>query len=101
MKSPYTLKQVMEAHQLVSGTIQTIFDNELSFKKEVLRLPVHNWKPEEYSIERCHVAKIFRVTLKHDDCRERELYIDQNEVFDWIDSLNILNEQNWRNQYEY
>lgn len=92
MKSPYTLKQVIEAHQLVSGTIQTIFDNELSFKKEVLKLSSQNWKPEEYSIERCHVAKIFRTTLKHDNGRERELYIDQNEVFDWIDSLNILRE---------
>ena len=87
-----TLSQVIEAHKLVSATIGTIFSDEGSFKQQVLALPVHTWNINDYTIERCHTALRYRLTLKHNDGRERDIYIDASEVYDWVDGLRILGE---------
>ena len=70
--------------------IGVIFDNECSFKTEVLTL--NGWESTSYTIDRCHAALRYRLTLKHDDGREKDVYIDSNEVYGWIDSLGILGE---------
>lgn len=83
-----TIQDIIEAHELVSATVRTIFDHELSFKREVLGR--HGWNHEDYVIERCHAARNYRLTLKHDDGREKDLYIPSNDVLSWVESLDIL-----------
>lgn len=66
--------QLQQAHNLMRCVIQVIFQYKDSFKKEVLGK--HGWNHDEYEIERCHMAEAFRITLKHDDFREKDLYIN-------------------------
>ena len=41
------------------------------------------WESDEYSIERCHMANCYRITLKHDDGREKDIYIEAADVYTW------------------
>lgn len=78
-----TAKQLQEAHSIISqGVIQVIFENEDSFKKEVLSQ--NGWDHSEYTIERVHCAEAYRLTLKHDDFREKDVYIPSGEVYSWF-----------------
>jgi len=90
MKSPFTLEQIAHAHELVTATITTIFNNEKSFIDHCLK--DNGWSSEVCTIERCHAALRYRITLLHDDGRQKELYIECSKVYDWLDSLEILGE---------
>lgn len=90
MKNPITLQQVKDAHNLVAATITTIFNNEKCFIDEVLK--GNGWSSDVCTIERCHAALRYRITLKHDDGREKDLYITLDSVYDWLNSLEILGE---------
>lgn len=78
------LQELKDAHKLVSATIQMVFDHEDKFKEDVLggKRSV-GWESDEYNIERCHAANIYRLTLKHDDGRQKDLYIDSGDVYTW------------------
>lgn len=79
----FTPEMLQDAHNtLVCGVIQVIFQYEGDFKKDVLSSS--GWKPEHYTIERCHIANAFRVTLKRDDGREKDIYIQSSEVYSWV-----------------
>lgn len=69
-------------------TIAIIFDYEGDFKYKVLDR--HGWKHDEYKIERCHSALHYRITLRHYDGREKELYINSFDVYSWLEDLGIL-----------
>lgn len=90
MKPLFSLQQVKEAHDLVSATITTIYNNEKSFIDTCLK--GNGWSSDVCTINRCHAALRYRITLKHDDGREKDLYIDTNTVYDWLDRLEILGE---------
>ncbi len=84
LKQNLLLADVKEAHQLVSATIEMVFDHEDLFKEKVLGgLRCVGWNSGDYSIERCHAAMIYRITLKHDDGREKDLYIPSTDVYSW------------------
>ena len=53
-------------------------------------LSSNGWTHEECTIVRCHAAKCFRITLQHDDQREKDLYVDNFNVYKWIDGLGII-----------
>lgn len=79
----FTPESLQLAHDtLVRGVIQAIFQYEDEFKKKVLSSS--GWKPEYYTIERCHIANAFRVTLKREDGREKDMYIPSTEVYSWV-----------------
>jgi hypothetical protein len=86
-----TLQQVIEAHRLVSATVTTIFQNEEDFKW--FALAGNGWDSEEYTIERCHAALRYRLTLKHYDGREKDVYIESDAVYSWMKGLGVLGEQ--------
>lgn len=90
MKTQITLEQVMDAHHLVQAVISTIFDHEEDFKSNVLGR--HGWGHEDYEIGRCHAALRYRITLKHYDGREKDLYIENSVVYSWLNDLGILEE---------
>lgn len=85
-----TYEKLVEARNIQAGIIQTIFDPKCiqSFKEKVL----HDigWKHNEYDIERCHGAMNYRLTLKHDDGREKDLYIDSNTVHSWLETIGFV-----------
>ena len=77
-------QEIKEAHQMVSGTIQMVFLHEKSFKENVLSgKSCVGWDSDEYSIERCHAANIYRITLRHDNGREKDIYLKSTEVCAW------------------
>jgi hypothetical protein len=76
------LQELEEMQSMLHRVIYIIFEHEKSFKEEVLGK--HGWKHDEYSIERCHAANNWRITLKHDDYREKDLYIPSNDVLTWV-----------------
>lgn len=90
MKSPFTPEQVVHAHELVTATITTIFNEEESFIDHCLK--DNGWSSEVCTIERCHAALRYRITLLHEDGRQKDLYIECSKVYDWLDSLEILGE---------
>ncbi|CAH9017024.1 conserved hypothetical protein [Vibrio phage 193E37-1] len=84
LKQNLLFKELKDAHQLVTATIRMVFDNENLFKEQVLGgKRCVGWNSDEYSIERCHAANIYRVTLKHEDGREKDLYIESSDVYTW------------------
>ncbi|CAM0048442.1 hypothetical protein VPHK406_0097 [Vibrio phage K406] len=84
LKQNLLLAELKDAHQLVSATVRMVFDHEKLFKEDVLggKRSV-GWESEDYSIERCHAANIYRLTLKHDDGREKDIYVASAEVYTW------------------
>lgn len=78
-----TQQELQSAHNIISQcVIQTLFQHRDSFKKEVLGK--QGWCHDEYSIERVHCANAYRITLKHEDFREKDLYIDSYDVYKWL-----------------
>lgn len=79
----FTLKSLQEAHDtLVYGVIRVIHQYENSFKENFTG---HNgWHHEHYKIERCHLSSSFRLTLKHLDGREKDIYIPSEDVYKWV-----------------
>lgn len=76
-----TYEQLQEAHDLITQcVIRAIFDDEDSFKREVLQY----CRAEEAEIERVHCANAFRITLKFEDYSERDVYVDHKEVYSWF-----------------
>lgn len=65
-----------------------VFDNGDKFKEDVLggKRSV-GWDSNEYTIERCHTANVYRLTLKHDDGRMKDLYVDSRDVYSWTVEL--------------
>lgn len=84
LKQNLLFQELKDAHQLVSATIQIIFDNEYNFKEDILggKRSV-GWGSDSYTIERCHAANMYRLTLKHDDGRMKDLYVDSRDVYTW------------------
>ncbi|AGG57867.1 hypothetical protein VPBG_00095 [Vibrio phage helene 12B3] len=85
LKQNLLLADLKDAHQLVSATVRMVFDHEKLFKEGVLggKRSV-GWESEDYSIERCHAANIYRLTLKHDDGCEKDIYVNSSEILDWV-----------------
>ncbi|AUR91541.1 hypothetical protein NVP1161O_099 [Vibrio phage 1.161.O._10N.261.48.C5] len=84
LKQELLLTELKDAHQLVSATIRMVFDHEKLFKEDVLGGKRNvGWESEGYSIERCHAANIYRLTLKHDDGREKDIYVDSSKIYGW------------------
>lgn len=87
-----TYEKLVEARNIQSGIIQIIFNPKYiqSFKEEVL----HDvgWEHDEYDIERCHGAMVYRLTLKHDDGREKDLYIASDTVHSWLGTVGLVKE---------
>lgn len=76
-----TYEQLQEAHNLITQCIiRAIFDDEDSFKEEVLP----HCRAEDAEIERVHCANAFRITLKFEDYFERDVYVDHKEVYSWF-----------------
>ena len=88
MNNHITMKQLVEAQHIVEGTVSTVFAHEKDFIKKVLRN--NGWTHEECNIIRCHAANCFRITLQHDDQREKDLYVDNFDVYNWIKGLGII-----------
>lgn len=85
----FTAESLQAAHDtLVKGVIQCIFQFPNEFKSQLLEST--GWKDDCYSIERCHIANSFRVTLKHDDGREKDIYIPSTKVYSWVLELQEL-----------
>ena len=84
LKQNLLFQELKDAHQMVKATIEMVFLHEKSFKENVLggKLCV-GWESDEYSIERCHMANCYRITLKHDDGREKDIYIEAKDVYTW------------------
>lgn len=80
MFTPESLQAVHDT--LVYGVIRVIFQYEDDFKQKVLKS--NGWHHEDYKLERCHIANAFRVTLKRDDGREKDIYIPSSEVYAWV-----------------
>lgn len=79
------IQETINAHNIVSYIVQYIFDNEDSFKEDILGgKRAIGWESEDYKIERCHAAKRYRVTLKHDDGREKDIYVESDKVITWF-----------------
>lgn len=79
------IQQTIDAHNIISYIVQYIFDNEDAFKEDILGgKQAVGWESEDYEIERCHVAKRYRVTLKHNDGREKDIYVESNDVISWF-----------------
>ena len=79
----FTPESLQSAHDtLVRGVIQVIFQHEDSFKQKVLSST--GWKYEDYTLERCHLANNFRLTLRRKDGREKDMYIPSTEVYSWV-----------------
>lgn len=88
MNNKVTMEQIIEAQHVMTGVISLIFQYEKDFINLVLD---HNgWSKDECHIERCHAAMRFRITLQHDDGREKDFYIESGDVYSWIDSLGII-----------
>ncbi len=88
LKQEELLVTVKDAHQLISATIQMIDSHEDLFKEEVLGgKRCVGWDSDEYSIERCHASIHYRITLKHSDGREKDLYIPSEGVYSWAVKL--------------
>ncbi|MCP3683616.1 MAG: hypothetical protein GY861_13095 [bacterium] len=85
MITPTEFKQ---SQTVVRCILEVVFhpQYELDFKTKVL---AHNgWKHEEYQIERMHMSGYnFRLSLKHNDGREKELYIHGDDVYSWYRDL--------------
>ncbi|UUW39899.1 hypothetical protein VP14_212 [Vibrio phage VPMCC14] len=78
-----TSRQLLEAHNIISQcVIRVIFDNEDSFKREVLNR--NGWNSDDYEIERVHCANAYRITLKHYEGNLKDVYIDAQEVYCWF-----------------
>ena len=78
----FTPKMLKDAHQTIKCVIQVVFEYEYDFKHTVLA--DNGWNAGCYTIERCHAAQAWRFTLKHDDGREKDLYINSNDVYSWF-----------------
>lgn len=78
----FTPEMLQQTHQTMKCVLQVIFEYEEDFKRQVLK--GCGWEYDSYEIERCHMAEAFRITLKHDDFREKDLYINCNVVYDWF-----------------
>lgn len=78
-----TPEMLQEAHDtLIYGVLRVVFQYEDDFKLSLLAYS--GWKGDSYKLERCHIAQSFRVTLKHDDGREKDIYIPSSKVYDWV-----------------
>lgn len=89
-----TQQELQQAHNIISQcVIRVIFDNEDSFKREVLK--DNGWYVDDYEIERVHCANAYRITLKHIDYREKDVYINAQTVYDWFlsEQDKVLGEQ--------
>ena len=85
----FTAESLQAAHDtLVYGVIRVIFQFPNEFKYQVLK--DIGWNNDYYTIERCHLANSFRVTLKHDDGREKDIYIPSTKVYSWVLELQEL-----------
>lgn len=88
MKNTITMEQIVEAQHIMSEVISLIFQYEKDFINLVLYR--NGWNKDECHIERCHAAALFRITLQHDDMREKDIYIEAYDVHNWVDSLGII-----------
>lgn len=89
-----TRQELQQAHNIISQcVIRVIFDNGDSFKREVLK--DNGWYIDDYEIERVHCANAYRITLKHIDYREKDIYVPSNDVYSWFmgEQEKILGEQ--------
>ena len=88
LKQNLLFNELKDTHQLVSATVQMVFDHEDKFKEDVLggKRSV-GWESDEYNIERCHAANSYRLTLKHEDGRQKDLYVDSGDVYTWAVGL--------------
>lgn len=88
LKQKLLLQELKDAHQMVKATIEMVSLHEKSFKENVLGGErCVGWGSDEYFVERCHAAEAYRVTLKHDDGREKDIYIESKDVYTWSVSL--------------
>lgn len=81
----FTPEMLQQAHETTKAVLQVIFQYEDDFKKRVLQRC--GWRHDSFEIERCHAAQNFRLTLKRDDGRERDIYIPSQDVYDWFLTL--------------
>lgn len=78
-----TKQQLKQAQDINRCVIEVIFQYEKSFKATLLM--GNGWLENSYSIERCHMSgSVVRLTLKHEDERQKDLYIPINEVYSWF-----------------
>lgn len=82
MNTSITLCMIQESHRIMKDIIQAVFEYEDEFKRGVLKNC--EWDADFYTIEKCHIAQNFRITLKRVDCRTRDVYVPSYDVYDWF-----------------
>ena len=83
-----TLEMIQQTQQTTKCILEVVFKYEKSFKADVLGgKRCVGWEDDEYSIEFCHAATNWRITLKHDDGREKDIFIPCGYVHSWFIKL--------------
>ena len=88
MNNKITMERIVESQHLMSEVISLIYQYEKDFINLVLDR--NGWSKDECHIEHCHAAGRFRITLQHDDMREKDIYVEAYDIHKWIDSLGII-----------
>lgn len=80
-----TPEQFTQAQETVKILIETIFHFE--YEKDFLN-KFCKVNPEFHEIERVHMSgSVFRVTIKREDGREQDLYINSYDVYSWYTDI--------------
>lgn len=83
-----TPEEFKQAQITTRRILEVIFNvnYEKDFRSKVLK--GNGWHSDSFEVERAHMSgSVFRLLLKHEDLREKEVYVCSEEVYNWYYEL--------------